>query len=54
MSKSPSLPEAPTARPTGIRWLVLALACLTSWLLYLHRFSWGVIKAEGEIGDVVE
>ena len=46
MSESPSPPEAPTARPTGIRWLVLALACLTSWLLYLHRYSWGVIKAE--------
>ena len=31
-------------RPTGIRWLVLVLACTISWLLYLHRYAWGVIK----------
>ena len=42
MSEQPT----PAARPTGIRWLVLALACVTSWLLYLHRYSWGVIKPE--------
>ena len=46
MTESPSPPEGPTARPTGIRWLVLALACVTSWFLYLHRYSWGVIKPE--------
>lgn len=31
-------------RPTRIRWLVFALACAASWLLYLHRYSWGVVK----------
>ena len=44
MSEQPS--TTASARPTGIRWLVLALACVTSWLLYLHRYSWGVIKPE--------
>ena len=46
MSEQPSATGIPAARPTGIRWLVLALACVTSWLLYLHRYSWGVIKPE--------
>src|SRR5262249_51081642 len=32
------------ARPTHVRWLIFALACATSWLLYLHRYSWGVIR----------
>src|SRR5205823_3860848 len=31
-------------RPTRVRWLIFVLACASSWLLYLHRFSWGVIK----------
>jgi sugar phosphate permease len=31
-------------RPTRVRWLVFTLACAASWLLYLHRYSWGVIK----------
>lgn len=39
-SKQPVTP--PT--PTRIRWLVFGLACTTSWLLYLHRYSWGIIK----------
>jgi sugar phosphate permease len=33
-------------RPTRIRWIILALACLTSSMLYVHRYSWGVIKKE--------
>jgi sugar phosphate permease len=32
------------ARPTHTRWLIFALACATSWLLYLHRYAWGVIR----------
>src|ERR1700736_4961615 len=32
------------SRPTRSRSLVFALACAASWLLYLHRYSWGVIK----------
>ncbi len=31
-------------RPTGVRWLIFLLACATSWLLYLHRYAWGVVK----------
>jgi len=27
-----------------VRWVVFVLACAVSWLLYLHRYSWGVIK----------
>lgn len=46
MSEQPPATGDPSTRPTGIRWLVLALACVTSWLLYLHRYSWGVIKPE--------
>ncbi len=33
-------------RPTRVRWVVLVLACGTSWLLYLHRYAWGVIKPD--------
>jgi sugar phosphate permease len=32
------------ARPTQVRWLVFVLIGLASWLLYLHRYAWGVIK----------
>ena len=31
-------------KPTRVRWIMFALACAISWLLYLHRYSWGVIK----------
>jgi sugar phosphate permease len=31
-------------KPTRVRWLVFVLACAASWVLYLHRYSWGVIK----------
>jgi len=33
-------------RPTRVRWVMFALACAVSWLLYLHRYSWGVIKPQ--------
>lgn len=32
------------SRPTQVRWLIFFLACSASFLLYLHRYSWGVIK----------
>jgi len=39
--------EAPDiSRPTEVRWLIFFLACGTSALLYLHRYSWGVIKPD--------
>jgi sugar phosphate permease len=37
--------QNPFARPTRVRWLIFVLACATSWLLYVHRYTWGVIKA---------
>jgi MFS transporter, ACS family, glucarate transporter len=40
----PAGPTKPSARPTRVRWLIFALACFASWLLYLHRYAWGVIK----------
>jgi len=33
-------------RPTQVRWLIFVLACAVSWLLYLQRYAWGVIKPE--------
>src|SRR5262245_46722095 len=43
--------EAPVSpnRPTGVRFLVLGLACGLSFLLYLHRYAWGFIKKD--VGD---
>ncbi|MEX2026161.1 MAG: MFS transporter, partial [Pirellulaceae bacterium] len=34
------------AKPTNIRWAVFGLACGTSWLLYLHRYVFALIKPE--------
>jgi len=31
-------------RPTNVRRLIFGLACGTSWLLYLHRYLFGLIK----------
>jgi ACS family glucarate transporter-like MFS transporter len=41
-----SAPGSPARlqRPTRIRWLIFGLSCAASWLLYLHRYSWGVIR----------
>lgn len=36
----------PGKKATRIRWLVFALAFATSWFLYLHRYTWGVIKPD--------
>ena len=33
-------------RPTRVRWTIFAMACSTSFLLYLHRYTWGFVKAE--------
>ncbi len=40
----PPLPDRP--RPTNVRALVLGLCCAISFLLYLHRYSWGFIKRD--------
>jgi sugar phosphate permease len=38
---SPASPQ-----PTRVRWLIFSLACGTSWLLYLHRYTFNFIKPE--------
>ncbi|HBH50618.1 MAG TPA: hypothetical protein DDY91_01865 [Planctomycetaceae bacterium] len=35
-----------SGHPSRVRWLVLALACGTSFCLYLHRFTWTFIAPE--------
>jgi len=41
-----SKPAEPAQKPTGVRWLILALSCGASFLLYLHRYTWNFIKPE--------
>jgi MFS transporter, ACS family, glucarate transporter len=36
--------SAPSVPPTRVRWMIFALACAASWLLYLHRYAWGIVK----------
>jgi len=36
--------DSATIQPTHFRWRVFILACGTSWLLYLHRYIFGLIK----------
>jgi len=38
-------------RPTNVRWLIFALACGTSWFLYLHRYTWNFIRPEA-VGQI--
>ena len=33
-------------RPSKIRWLIFALTCCISFVLYLHRYSWGMVKKD--------
>ncbi len=39
----PPIPN-PHNRPSNVRWLVFALASATSFLLYIHRYSLGILK----------
>ncbi len=41
-----STTESAMAEPTNVRWAVFALACGTSFLLYLHRYSWNIVGPE--------
>ncbi|GAB4154930.1 MAG: MFS transporter [Planctomycetaceae bacterium] len=34
----------PAERPTNVRWWIFGLGCGTSWILYVHRFTFGLIK----------
>ena len=33
-------------RPTRVRWVIFALSCAASWLLYVHRYTFNIIKPE--------
>ena len=50
-----SPPDLLNSRPSNTRWLVFGLACLTSFLTYIHRYSWGAtrpyFKEEYNISD---
>lgn len=35
-----------SAPPTNTRWLIFGLACSVSFLLYLHRYTFGIVKAQ--------
>jgi MFS transporter, ACS family, glucarate transporter len=37
---------AHAAAPTRVRWVIFALACATSWFLYLHRYTWNFVGPE--------
>ena len=43
------IPTATSEQPTNVRRLVFLMACGISFLLYLHRYTWGFIKK-----DVIE
>lgn len=45
-SPSPAEPFTNDETPTNVRWLIFALACGTSWFLYLHRFTFNIIRPE--------
>jgi MFS transporter, ACS family, glucarate transporter len=34
------------ARPTNVRWMIFGLSCVASFLLYFHRYTWGMVKAD--------
>ena len=36
--------ESSTETATRVRWVVFALACGMSFLLYLHRYTWGFVR----------
>lgn len=35
--------DLPVEAPSRVRWLMFALACATSWFLYLHRYAWNIV-----------
>lgn len=36
-------PQKPDERASSVRWRIFALACGTSLLLYLHRYTWNIV-----------
>ena len=45
MSSDKLDPISRADRPTSVRWYILVLIGAASWLLYLHRYAWGVVKS---------
>ncbi|MDA0834056.1 MAG: MFS transporter [Planctomycetota bacterium] len=37
-------PPPSVEKPTNVRWIVFALACGTSWMLYFHRYAFSLVK----------
>ena len=35
---------SPAEQPTNRRWVMFSLACGTSWFLYLHRYTWNIVR----------
>jgi len=35
--------DSTSQNATNVRWSIFGLACLTSFLLYLHRYSWSIV-----------
>ncbi len=46
LSRDQPMSNLPSAPPTRTRWMIFALACGVSFLLYLHRFTWAVAKRQ--------
>lgn len=40
--------DRPSSKPTNVRWVVFGLGCGTSWLLYLHRYTFALVKPKLE------
>jgi ACS family glucarate transporter-like MFS transporter len=36
--------EIHAERPTNVRWIIFALSCASSWTLYVHRYTFALIK----------
>ena len=43
-SGSSTSPDVARRNPTNTRWLIFALAGFTSFLTYVHRYSWGATR----------
>ncbi|MCC7422682.1 MAG: MFS transporter [Planctomycetaceae bacterium] len=44
MSQTAVTMSSPDVRPTRFHWVVFAVACSASWMLYLHRYTFALIK----------
>ncbi|MFQ5731035.1 MAG: MFS transporter [Planctomycetaceae bacterium] len=44
MSETPRPRLSPAEPPTNVRWTIFGLGCGTSWFLYLHRYTFGIIS----------